>query len=290
MVTMSNEPGYLTLFGENREGWLAAYARWTSALLAAEPVMVRAAVNDLITVTSNWLSRGVPKGPRYELAVFWARYLVVSHALHGVRAPFPHHLFRDSDAGLAEREDESQDAPEPAQEISIERARQAILESRSARLHLSFGDRGDARWRISVRRNHDGWRFTLGAEEWWARRVIGDPEAGRLCLQLINTVLELIGFERAPAELGEPVMRRLVVSVDDKEVFCGWEPRPWVTNTVEPQSIFWIRWLFEPPFFLSGPLPRWVPFLYSGDPRVRLYVHPDGRADLNIADTVPLVH
>lgn len=287
LVTMSNEPGRLALVGGHREGWLAAYKRWTGALLAAEPMMIRAAGDELTTATAEWLLNAVPEELRPDLAIYWARYLVDSNALHGVRTTLPRAFFPDPDVDLEPLEGVTLDAPEPTEEVSWNAARQAVRGNRGTPLHVSAGATGDAQWRLSAHRSQGGWRFTLGAEEWWERRFVGDRDARRLGLRLINKVLDLFGWPSVPEEAGQPDIRRLSASVGDEEVFCGWELKTWASEKVSTAGrrfLQWISWTyFEPPFARPG----WLHLLATGDPRVRLYVHPDGRADLSIAHPAP---
>lgn len=284
LVTMPNAPGMLSLGGTASDGsmrWLHAYRRWSQALTAHDLLAVRASLGTLVETLASWLD-----GPDIleadVLRGFWGSYLGDAMRSRGFEVEVPGQF-----GNLSHLESGIEWTPAPlaepaSRETSADDITRSILQDQepaasfmmSARLRQNDRDGGS----ISVRGFGDLVEFHLMSETWWNEGSVETVEnASSIASRLLSFALEASGWPIL-GDGGAVPLQKVAARVGDDAVHLGWESKP-----VTPGSSSWRSWMRGwPIWFDLGPWPPWPTLLFLGDPRVRLRVMPDGRANLRV--------
>lgn len=290
LVTMPNAPGMLSLAGtagERAANWLPAYRRWSQALAARDLLAVRESVGALSEAVSTWLAS--PDLPQPEvLRAFWGSYLHDAMRSRGLDVAVPGQLgnltgpvfdFGWSPAPLAEPTN---------RESSIEEIARVIGDAQEslAPFTMSARLRGDdrAEGSLSVGLAGDFVGFRLASDTWWTAGAIENTDsASAVATRLLSAALEASGLPVTP-DRGGFALREVVAQVGENTVRLGWESKPVTPRSTSWRSLlrYWPFW-FEPE---GWTWPPWPVLLALGDPRVRLRVRRDGRAELRVHKTL----
>ncbi len=285
LVTMPNAPGRLSLAGAGGEGpagWLRAYKRWSQALAARDIFAVRLTVGILSETVTTWLASRDLSEPEV-LRAFWGTYLHDAMRSRGLDVEVPRQLGDLSRPALGFEWSPAPLAKPASREASIEEIARVIggydQESLAAFV-LSARLRRDDRPAdsLSVGVSGDFVEFRLASDTWWTTGAVETIEnASAVATRLLSVALEASGFPMAADSGGVP-LREVVAQVGDQAIRLGWESKP-----APLRSVSWRSWLRHWPFwFEPDPWPPWPVLLALGDPRVRLQVLRDGRADLRV--------
>ncbi len=288
LVTMPNAPGMLSLAGAAGDAstvWFRAYQRWSQALAARDLLAVRSSLGNVVVAVASWLD-SVEESKANVIRSFWGSYLHDAMRSRGFNVEVPELL---GDLGQPELGFEWAPAPvaEPAtREASVEEVARLASEAQSVtpfalsvRLRRNDQDAGSA----SVRGFGDYVEFHLVSEMWWAQREVETVESASLIAsRLLSFALEVSGWP-VPMGGGEVPLRPVVAQVGEHEVRLGWE-----SKAAMPRSASWRSWMRYWPWFEFDlePFPPWPVLLAFGDPRARLRVMPDGRANLRVLRTL----
>ncbi len=284
VVSMRNAPGSLPLAGtggDDEGAWLRSYARWTHALSSRESRAVQAATVALAGRVREWRGRAFPDESGAMVGAFWGSYLVDVLRRHGFEA----------NTGLRTLSEEMPEygwSPEEVGEPISREASMADLQ-RAAPEFLSDGGPmrysivdtggGGSRETLSVDVGAGTVTFNLVPDTWWADERVGSRQAAAgIAGRLLKMALRAAGAEEEARGLEPPPLRAATATVGGVEVAFGWLAAP---AKLDPDG--WWRsfprsgwpWRFHPMRW-----PIWPFLLAMGDPRARLRVHLDGRADL----------
>lgn len=293
VVYMRNAPGRLALLGSYRRGeWVAAYRRWEQAMWSREATAVRETSNVLGAATRQWMtiaeddslrhardsrrpdeeSRHVSEGWQ-RLSDGWRAYTEVALTQRGLGA------VASSVAAVFRRRPElGAFIEEPVLPRSLAPAEPAIVEvgrpqwptAGEGRVRVSVPRDNTAPYSFTLMVDEGGWEIRSCSDAWWSRPgqsvdAIADEVASRAAAQAIQAGLQHHGY--ANVSVPRPQMVRVYAHIEDSDVFVG----------------FRIRHVTEGAQALPPRLPSWVNQLWSGDGRVKLFVHPDGRTYLRVS-------
>ena len=289
LVTMPNAPGVLSLagVGDGSAGWLRAYQRWSQALRAHDIFAVRRTVADLAEAVTTWLTSPDLAEPEV-LRAFWGSYLLDAMRSRGLDVEVPGQFgdLRRSELGF-----DWSPAPlaEPTnREATIEEIARMIADDRESLVPFAMSARlrrdDRAADSLSVAVSGEFVEFRLASNVWWTTGAVETIEsASAVATRLFSVALEASDFP-APADSGAVPLREVVAQVGDLPIRLGWESKP-----AARRSASWRSWLRHWPFWFDAepwPWPPWPVLLALGDPRVRLRVLRDGRADLRVDKTL----
>ncbi|MCJ0766115.1 hypothetical protein [Variovorax terrae] len=288
LVTMPNAPGMLSLGGAASDGsmrWLRAYRRWSQALAAHDLLAVRASVGILVETLAAWLD-GTDILEADVLRGFWGSYLRDAMRSRGFEVEVPgqfgnlNHLesgFEWTPALLAEPASRETSADDITRSM-LQDQEPAASFMMSARLRRNDRDADS----ISVRGFGDFVEFHLMSETWWTEGSVDTVEnASSIATRLLSFALEASGWPIS-GDGGPVPLRKVTARVGDDAVHLGWASKP-----ATPGSSSWRSWMRGwPIWFDLDPWPPWPMLLFLGDPRIRLRVMPDGRADLRVLRTL----
>ena len=277
LVTLSNAPGMLALGGgapEHQRAWLHSYQRWAQALGARDLLAVRATATKLVKAVRLWVDGESIVEPEV-LRGFWGSHLVDAMRSRGLDVAVE---------GLDELGEWTR-APlgEPTSlEVSVDDVRRTL--QRAPETNAPFllstrapGSDGDTDT-VAVRGDAAFVEFQMLSRTWWEGGAVGTTETAS------TIATRLVAFaQNASPGLGPPIdaipLRELVANVGEDTVRLGWIwAADWSVATRDwARKGLWDQWL------LMHLGPRWLAALMQGDPRVRLYVTPYGRACLRVA-------
>jgi len=289
VVTMRNSPRYLSLgtFEHDDQGaWFRAYERWAQALGSRESNAARATSRELETAVVAWSERAHDVEPRRTVLGFWGSYLRSANRGHGFEIASDLTAVPDLDlASEFVRGVETSDPP-LVRESNVDHMRAMLRRPADERVlgrySMVVGDARPGDETLGVRIAEDFVTFNLLSKRWWSREGIGDAvAAAATATRLLSLISKLVGLDAAPrvASLEAQHLRPAGARVGDSEVLLGWVPRV-STRGAESLLDWMLRW--EPLWLPPSGWASWPVLLALGDPRVRLRVHPDGRADLRV--------
>lgn len=285
IVTMPNAPGRLSLAGTDQGGsalWLGAYQRWSQALAARDLIAVRSTIDALADSTARWLARS--EGPvRDVLRAFWGSYLGDVTRARGFDVNVPGQLggldregldFEWSPAPLGQPQNTEVGLDEIGRVLSGVQDDEGSVASFINSVRLQ-GD-GPVRESLSIGVVEDFVEFRLASNAWWASESVASTEhAARIAERLFGVAM--VASQRQTSLDGySPRLQEVVAHVGDQVVRLGWE-----SVSAAPGTHSWCRWCRE----IEHAPRRWPPWpalLASGDPRLRLRVLRDGRAELRV--------
>ncbi len=287
LVRMPNAPGALSLGGaasDGSAGWLRAYRRWAQALAARDLLAVRASLSVLVEQVASWLA--APDQVNADvLRGFWVSYLQDAMRSRGFDVEVPGQLgalsllelgFEWTRASVAEPTSREGTIEDIARLVSQDQDSAAAFMI-SARLRRNDRDADS----VSVRSQDDYIEFHLVSETWWTQDAVETIEnASLIATRLLSFALPASGWP-VPADVIEIPLREVAAQVGDRKVPFGWESK---SATVRPAS--WRWWMQRWPFWFEERLSPWPALLVLGDPRVRLRVMQDGRANLRVLRTL----
>lgn len=279
LVTMPNAPGRLSLASPPPDGadeWVRAYGRWSQALALRDLLAARTTLADVAHATTEWLS-ALPTADSTTLSAFWGSYLVDATRSRGFEIPVPGPL---GNASLRSLNREWEDAPlgdVPAREGSLEEISGFLSQGSHPPFAVSVRLRDiDEGGTFTVRALGDVVEFRLASSFWWqATEVESADMAVRVAKRLVAVVASIQG-QRWPLEDDWISLREVAARIGDTKIRLGWvskTPRPASAPPTEADIFMWVFPHEQPP---------WPVLLAYGDPRVRLRVLPDGRADMRI--------
>lgn len=286
LVTMPNAPGLLSLAGAGgggSAGWLRAYQRWSQALRARDIFAVRRTVAELAEGVTTWLTSPDLAEPDV-LRAFWGSYLLDAMRSRGLDVEVPGQLGDLGRSGLGFDWSPAALAEPTNREATIEEIAGVIANGRESLVPFAMSARlrrdDRAADSLSVAVSSEFVEFRLASNVWWTTGAVETIEsASTVATRLFSVALEASGFP-VPADGGAVPLRELVAQVGDLPIRLGWESKP-----AAPRSASWRSWLRHWPFWFEAdpwPWPPWPVLLALGDPRVRLRVLRDGRADLRV--------
>ncbi len=289
LVKMPNAPGALSLGGASSDGsarWLRAYQRWSQALAVRDLLAVRESLDVLVEQVASWLAASDQVNADV-LRGFWGSYLQDAMRSRGLDVEVPGQL---GDLSRPELGFEWTRAPvaEPTnREGSVEDIMLLVAQDQdsaapfmmSARLQRNDLDTEDS---VSVRSQDDYVEFHLVSETWWTQGAVETIEkASLIATRLLSFALEASSWP-VPMKVAGVPLREVAAQVGDRKVLFGWE-----SKSATPRSALWKSWMRDWPFWFDyEPCPPWPVLLVLGDPRVRLRVMLDGRANLRVLRTL----
>lgn len=287
LVTMPNAPGALSLAGADREGstWLRAYRRWSQALAARDLLAVQSALHPLVEAVVGWLDQTHAHEPNL-LRAFWGSYVGDAMRSRGFRIDVPGELSDLGNAGMDFGWSPAPVAQVANRETTIDEVERYVagegqdvkgelpafvLSARPQRAE----EAGDS---LSVGTVGEFLEFRLTSSTWWnAEQVASTEAASKIAARLFTIALQASRHQMIPHAEQLP-LREVVAHVGEQAIPLGWESEP-----ATPGSDPWRRWC-DWPFLFDHPRrwPSWQALLALGDPRIRLRVQRDGRADLRV--------
>jgi hypothetical protein len=282
VATMPNEPGWLPLAGDAGADsqWLGAYKRWCEAVLFRDLISSEHATRWLLESLERWVD-DLPEEGRATLRGFWGAYLGDVSRYYGLKLASTPVL--DEMAGLIRGLGwEPVQRPMPVREVSEGDLRAALrnvaeLDDVAFTVNVSTEDANPETMTVAVSRSEV--RFNLTSASWWHARLVDDAGSAALAGRVLAYAISLSGWPN-PLWQALPV-ERVAPVVGDQEVVLGWIARSLRRGEEVPSSYTLGTWLATG--FLE---PAWPSLLVLGDPRLRLRVYPDGRADLRVHRSV----
>lgn len=283
LITMPNAPGVLSLPGAGGDGfvgWLRAYQRWSQALAARDLFALRHTVGPLSEAVATWLkSTGLAESE--VLRAFWGSYLHDAMRSRGFDVDVPGRLGDLTSPGLDFNWSPAPLSEPTNREASIEEVARVIGDRRESlppltmSVRLQTGGRADS---LSVAVSGDFVEFRLVSDVWWSAGAVETIEiASVVATRLLSVALEMSGL-RVPADIGRLPLREVVAQVGTEPIRLGWE-----SEHGAPRSALWRSWLRRWPLWPEPePWEQWPLLLALGDPRIRLRVLRDGRANLRL--------
>jgi hypothetical protein len=292
LVTMPNAPGALSLAGASRDSsadWLRAYRRWSEALAARDLFAVRSTLGPLGEAISVWLDRSEVHEADV-LRAFWFSYLGDAMRTRGFDIEAPRQLgeLRLDELGFGWSP--ARLPPNPIREASLEEV-QRLLGDQDAQVFdspfmLSVRLAGDRQPNesLAVGVVGDFFVFRLASSAWWSGEGVASTDAASGTAERLFAVALGTTDPRLPAP-GKPLpLQELVAHVGEQAIPLGWESK---SDMLGSEGL-WRRWADWPFWFVPdrrGRLP-WPALLALGDPRTRLRVLRDGRAELRVHKTL----
>ncbi len=281
VVTMPNAPGMLSLGGADNggsENWLLAYRRWGQALASWNIFAVQSSVNALAEAVVTWLGDAVDAVPADVLRGFWGSYLGDAMRSRGFDVNVPEALG-----------DLSRNAPnfdwiaaavaEPVcREGSYDNIERLIYQGYDSvtpfMVSVNLRQNGNYTESITIRSYGDLVEFHFVSETWWKHEGVVSVE---LASSIATSLMLLVtnALDRAPpvADFKVP-LREVAAQVGEHRIRLGWESKP-----MSWDSLLLMEYLHWHYYKMRQ---TWPLLLMIGDPRVRLCVMPDGRANLKI--------
>ena len=288
IATLKNTPGHLPLVpsGEVAADWLAAYQRWAQSIWVKIPSAVNEATVSLANRTEEWLAGD---NDRVMLEAFWGSYLRDVAEERGITLrddAVPFQTLEDVAPQLgwqpASQRHPGIEEASLGQLIQIWHTATEVLELRE--FVLEEPSEGQAPNRYNIRMSPEGHTLTCLPSEWRPGSHIQDESAEQIAARLVGLAMVLgrgLGDENSH-HFPIPI-RRISLHLGDSVVHLGWGVNP---ITVNPQawrkcpvsSLPWCPLQSD----LMDVCPNWLAMLAMGDPRVRLFVLPDGRCRLKM--------
>lgn len=289
---MPNTPGHLALAGADRESspeWFRAYRRWSQALAARDLVAVRSTLLPLVESVVGWRNRAEVEEPDL-IRAFWGSYLGDAMRTRGFKVEIPGQL---GDLRLVGANFDWVPAPQPRNPnrvVDMDAITQFVAgddeggHEGGVPFWLSTRLAGDNRGEesLSVGVVGDFFEFRLASHTWWSAEEVERAEvASQIASRLLAVGVQVSRLPIGPPPEGESLpLREIGARVGDQPIPLGWELKPFPTD-VRPWSGRW----FDSRFWLRR-YPRqllpWPAHLALGDPRIRLRVRRDGRAELRV--------